>query len=1365
MVRSICLACVFFLLLSCYLLPFCFARDTIRTSDGFLREGETIISAGKIFELGFFTLGNGNLRRRYVGIWYYSDPKIIVWVANRKNPLTDTDYAKGVVGIAADDNNLVIIGEHEKQNKNTNPQGWIPFKGMMKLLDSGNLVLTQEDEGSGTITVIWQSFKNNPTDTFLPGMKMDEKLELVSWASPDNPEPGGFRFQQEADQYIIRKDRSTYYWKSGVSGDFISDDILPTISSLLLNTNESNFDPSTLIRNRNYSYNITSSSSSKTNMNMRLVMNSNGTLQYFTRVNVSAQWVLSWLEPQDPCNVFNACGNSASCNSKSNKSMCKCLPGFEPMFPDNWNSGVFFEGCRRTMPICSNKVEKNQIFRSLEVIKVGKADVNFEVNSENECKEVCLKDCNCQAYSFKTTEKSQLRGVTVNQACWIWSDDLNNIQFNSTDGGHEILLRLQPNLGAEAKPPKQDGGLDESNKQSKQSKQWPLAFAVTAATVIALAFIIFYFYTRKATVKKQEDTASDLPLRFYDGQRYVKELIDSEGLNDEDKKGIDLPFFDFESIVAATDNFSEANKLGKGGFGPVYKGNFPGGQEIAVKRLSRVSGEEKILLYEFMPNKSLDSFIFDPNLGEQTEGATNRVVGTYGYMSPEYALDGFFSVKSDVFSFGVVILEIISGKKNTGFYNSQEALSLLGYAWRLWQEDKALDMMDQKLSADTITLNASISDGETIISAGEIFELGFFNPVKGSVRRYLGIWYYKSDPKTVVWVANRDNPLFNTNGVSGIGEDGNLVLFDGNKDSVWSTNLTNLGSSKLMVKLLDSGNLVLGKEDDQDSGSFKFIWESFQNPTDTFLAGMKMNENLILTSWESPFNPADGDFQFQQEDNQYIIKREQSSYYFKSGVSGNFMSDDFLPIVSTLLSNGSSFYPETSIQNRTNMRLVINSNGTLQYFTRLAESAAWNSNWWEPRDRCSVFRTCGDSAICYPNNGLRCRCLPGFEPVSPESWSAGENSEGCRIKMPLCGSKQKALNFLPLEVIKVGKPEKNFKTNSEKQCREVCLKGCSCQAYSFTGNTTCWIWEKLDNIQEGDTDGGREILLRQHNKDAGRFDGTITRIKQWPLVIAVTVFASVTALACSIVYIYTQKRKVEKQDRASDLPLHFYDGQRHVKELINSEGLNDEDKKGIDLPFFDFESILAATDIFSEANKLGKGGFGPVYKGNFPGGQEIAVKRLSRVSGDEKILLYEFMPNKSLDSFIFDPDLSQQTVGTTNRVVGTYGYMSPEYALDGFFSVKSDIFSFGVVILEIISGKKNTGFYNSQEALSLLGYAWRLWQEDKALDMMDQKLSAEDGNLVIFDEHQKLIWKTSLQVWVSFKGTMKLSDSGNLVLT
>ncbi|KAK1566498.1 hypothetical protein Q3G72_000781 [Acer saccharum] len=293
-------------------------------------------------------------------------------------------------------------------------------------------------------------------------------------------------FQKKDKQYLIRKEKSIYHWKSGVSGDFISDDILPTISSLLLNTT----------RNGNYSRNITtSSSSSKTNMNMRLVMNSNGTLQYFTRVNESAQWDLSWLEPHDLCNVYRACGNSASCNSKNKKSMCKCLPGFEPISPHNWDSRDFSEGCRRSLPICSNKVEKIQSFRPLQVIKVGKADMDFDAKSEIECKKECLKGCNCQAYSFKMPENSQLRDITVNRTCWIWYD-LNNIQLNDTDEGHEIHLRVQLNIGAEANQTKQD----ESNKQFKQ---WPLAFAVTAAIVIALAFTVFYIYTRKATVNKK----------------------------------------------------------------------------------------------------------------------------------------------------------------------------------------------------------------------------------------------------------------------------------------------------------------------------------------------------------------------------------------------------------------------------------------------------------------------------------------------------------------------------------------------------------------------------------------------------------------------------------------------------------------------------------------------------------------------------------------------------------------------------------------------------------------------------------------------------------------------------------------------
>ncbi|KAL2327885.1 hypothetical protein Fmac_021312 [Flemingia macrophylla] len=125
------------------------------------------------------------------------------------------------------------------------------------------------------------------------------------------------------------------------------------------------------------------------------------------------------------------------------------------------------------------------------------------------------------------------------------------------------------------------------------------------------------------------------------------------------------------------------------------------GQEIAVKTLSKsswqgvsefinevkliaklqhrnlvkllgcfIQGRQKMLIYEYMANGSLDSFIF---------GNTSRVVGTYGYMAPEYAVDGLFSIKSDVFSFGILVLEIICGKRNRGLYHTDKNLNLVGH--------------------------------------------------------------------------------------------------------------------------------------------------------------------------------------------------------------------------------------------------------------------------------------------------------------------------------------------------------------------------------------------------------------------------------------------------------------------------------------------------------------------------------------------------------------------------------------------------------------------------------------------------------------------------------------------------------------
>ncbi|KAK1367093.1 hypothetical protein POM88_042654 [Heracleum sosnowskyi] len=275
--------------------------------------------------------------------------------------------------------------------------------------------------------------------------------------------------------------------------------------------------------------------------------------------------------------------------------------------------------------------------------------------------------------------------------------------------------------------------------------------------------------------------------------------------------------------------------------------------------------------------------------------------------------------------------------------------------------------------------------------------------------------------------------------------------------------------------------------------------------------------------------------------------------------------------------------------------------------------------------------------------------------------------------------------------------------------------------------TGCWFWlDDLYDIEEG-ADGDQMLFFRVDSpldNDLGssslpsvgnqlRSSGSLTTLRG--VIISISVIFAL-ALLCSTTYISYKRTKRKDRNIKEHHTLQLY-GSEDLMDQDNQSG--EDDKKDIDVPFFEFETILDATDNFSKAYKLGQGGFGPVYKGKFPGGEEIAVKRLSSNSGQD--LLYEYMPNKSLDAFIFDlkpniemnPKISDfglaRIVGrrdkesNTTRVMGTYGYMAPEYALEGQFSVKSDAFSFGVVVLEIISGKKNTSFVDSQLAQSLLG--------------------------------------------------------------
>ncbi|XP_047941558.1 probable LRR receptor-like serine/threonine-protein kinase At1g56140 isoform X1 [Salvia hispanica] len=301
----------------------------------------------------------------------------------------------------------------------------------------------------------------------------------------------------------------------------------------------------------------------------------------------------------------------------------------------------------------------------------------------------------------------------------------------------------------------------------KKNRTGLIVGIVVPVSVAALLFIFAFCYLSQ---KREKQTSID----------------------DEEFLGIDAQTYTFSyaELRAATGDFDPSNKLGEGGFGPVYKGTLADGRLVAVKQLSVAShqgksqfvaeiatisavqhrnlvklygccieGVKRLLVYEYLENKSLDQILFGPSSGtslfldwktrsdicmgvarglaylheesrlrivhrdvkasnilldsdlvpklsdfglaklyddKQTHIST-RVAGTIGYLAPEYAMRGHLTEKADVFSFGVVALEIVSGRLNSDTSLENERMYLLEWAWNLHENGKEIELVDPTL--------------------------------------------------------------------------------------------------------------------------------------------------------------------------------------------------------------------------------------------------------------------------------------------------------------------------------------------------------------------------------------------------------------------------------------------------------------------------------------------------------------------------------------------------------------------------------------------------------------------------------------------------------------------------------------------
>ncbi|KAK3021404.1 hypothetical protein RJ639_046812 [Escallonia herrerae] len=444
-------------------------------------------------------------------------------------------------------------------------------------------------------------------------------------------------------------------------------------------------------------------------------------------------------------------------------------------------------------------------------------------------------------------------------------------------------------------------------------------------------------------------------------------------------------------------------------------------------------------------------------------------------------------------------------------------------------------------AADRITSGESIRDGETLISKGKIFELGFFSPGGSkSTSRYLGIWY-KKFPKIVVWIANREIPVTGSNGVLTISTDGNLVILNCMTNRVvWSSNSSATVQSS-RAQILDSGNLVLRENSNTSFGSH--IWQSFDFPSDTLLPGMKLGWNLTsdqnryLTSWKDTSDPSPGDFTCRIDNlglPQFVL-RQGSEKKFRTGpwiglrYSGTYSLRS--PVLKfSFVSNSDELYQMFEFSSDSVLtRVTLKQPGVIQHSVLSEGNPDWTIMYTSPNNLCDNYGWCGANGICRINNNPICGCLEGFIPKSQRQWDVLDWSSGCARKMPLdC---QKGEGFEKLKNVKL--PDLlEFRLNEGmdlNQCEAECLKNCSCTAFANSdirgGGTGCLNWfGDLIDIREFSEEGSElDIYIRMPASELeGEKTDTIDGIH-------INCFRN----ACSQLFDLAYEADEEKEDRRS----------------------------------------------------------------------------------------------------------------------------------------------------------------------------------------------------------------------------------------
>ncbi|KAJ6760197.1 G-TYPE LECTIN S-RECEPTOR-LIKE SERINE/THREONINE-KINASE PLANT [Salix purpurea] len=724
-------------------------------------QNEAWVSDNGTFAFGLTPAANAGDQFQ-VAIWFADLPgdRTIVWSANRNSLVNKNAFLE----LDTTGNLVLIDGERTVWMSNTSGAG-ITSASME---ETGNFILHTNNNHSA-----WQSFEH-PSDTLLPNQPLTVSLELTS---PKSTSQGGYYSLKMLQQPTSLSLALTYnlpetydaspeayanfsYWPgpdiSNVTGDVVA--VLDDAGSFGIVYGESS-NGAVYVYKNDGDYNglesATNQSSTRLAVLRRLILETNGNLRLYrwdTNVNGSRVWVPEWAAVSNPCDIAGICGNGV-CNldrSKTNAS-CTCLPGTSKAGGDN-----FCAGNSSSIGGCDSQNEnKTSEFRISSVQQTSYYFSDFSVIANysdiptvSKCGDACLSDCECVASVYGLDGEKPY--------CWI----LRSLDFGGyEDTGSTLFVKVRGNESMA--PAGYKSGKDEEDDTRKKVVIIPLVLGMTILAGL-LCLLLYYNVHKKRYLKRSMESSHILP-------------------------GAPI-HFTYRDLLIRTCNFSEL--LGTGGFGSVYKGSLGDGTLVAVKKLDKVlphgekefitevntigsmhhmnlvrlcgycsEGSQRLLVYEFLKNGSLDKWIFpsyscrdrlldwstrfdiaiataqgiayfheqcrdriihcdikpenillDENfcpkvsdfglaklMGREHSHVVTMVRGTRGYLAPEWVSNRPITVKADVYSYGMLLLEIVGGRRNLDMSFDAEDFFYPGWAFKAMMNDTPLKAADRRL--------------------------------------------------------------------------------------------------------------------------------------------------------------------------------------------------------------------------------------------------------------------------------------------------------------------------------------------------------------------------------------------------------------------------------------------------------------------------------------------------------------------------------------------------------------------------------------------------------------------------------------------------------------------------------------------